>query len=78
MSHFICALTFFHLTTYNLQYLFCNALPSSMPTPEDLIDDIDIIKQMGIIQEQEVGEKKDAKISTFNDFSPEFLLIIYY
>ena len=61
ISYGICVLTIFHLTAYNLQSSFCHALPSPIQESEDLIDDVDIVQQVGAITNEEQREDRNLK-----------------
>ena len=69
-SYVICALTIFHLATYNLDGLFCNALP---PVAQDIIEDIeydsDILTDSRVIEEQSSDkENSNEKISPSSSY----------
>ena len=52
ISYVICALTFFHLAAYNLQNLFCNAIPPvAQDTTNDVVYDSDILNNTRVIEE---------------------------
>ena len=65
MSYVIGVLTLFHLATYSLQGLFCNALPPiSQNITVDILHDSDISSNKRIIQEEwdteDINEKKNS------------------
>ena len=72
IAYVICALTIFNLATYNLDGLFCNALP---PVAQDIIEDIeydsDILTDTKVIEEEssdkDDGNEKISPSSSYMD-----------
>ena len=69
ISYVICALTFFHLATYNLQSFFCNALPPvAQDTADDVVYDSDILNNTRFIEEDIDTNDHNEKISPSSSY----------